>query len=99
MGNVCSIPSPQGIKKENFLDFTIISQLLQDVGMFNYYYKFISDHKEGNEMAYRELVDIGLPFKDFDAKKNARFASLIRDITDIFNIISVNIAAKSFTNV
>ena len=40
-----------------------------------------------------------MPFIDFDAKKNARFADLPRDITDVFNMISVNVATRSFTNV
>lgn len=47
LANLCSIPSKQGIKKDDYLDYDVMAYLFEDIIMFNYCYFCISKVKQG----------------------------------------------------
>jgi hypothetical protein len=101
LGNQCSIPNKQGIKKEDYLDYDVIAYLWEDGVMYNYYHYCLGRWKEGAN--FNELKDeiylYGYPYRDYSMKRHEFCCGLPRDISDFFNWSYIHIITQAFTDV
>jgi hypothetical protein len=96
-----SIPSKQGIKKDDYLDYDVIAYLWEDGVMFNYSYFCLSHWKAGANFAslHKDIYVNGYPFRDYSMKRHEYCCALHRDMSDFFNWHCIHIVARAFTEV
>mmetsp|Transcript_4753 Transcript_4753/g.7168 ORF Transcript_4753/g.7168 Transcript_4753/m.7168 type:complete len:361 (+) Transcript_4753:3338-4420(+) len=94
-----SIPNGEGKKKENFIDFGILGNIVADAILYNYYYENIISHSQKKSIPLQEVQVMSKPFKYLDQKRFNTLPSLLRNYCDLFNIFAVNPVVRSFTDV
>mmetsp|Transcript_28527 Transcript_28527/g.43104 ORF Transcript_28527/g.43104 Transcript_28527/m.43104 type:complete len:165 (-) Transcript_28527:18-512(-) len=67
--------------------------------LFNYYDYAFYQLRSKQQLDLARLRSLAHPEKGFDRKKMLGFQILPRDLSDIFNVFSVNTVARSFTDV
>mmetsp|Transcript_11827 Transcript_11827/g.18217 ORF Transcript_11827/g.18217 Transcript_11827/m.18217 type:complete len:203 (+) Transcript_11827:1363-1971(+) len=96
-----SIPHKRGIKKLNYCDFDILSNILKDIIMFNYCQFCIENRKKGVDLQLinNQIVVHAYPVRNYDLKRHLLLKTFHRDLTDLMNNFYVNAVALAFTDI